>query len=65
MLNRFIPLLSFTFAPDTTALTETAIIDRMAIVAPVLRLSLIAAAISAQFSAAVADTGGSEGLWLS
>ncbi len=34
----------------------------MAIVAPVLPLLLIVAAISAQFSAAVADTGGSGGL---
>lgn len=58
----YIVLLSFAFAPDTTALTETAIIDMMAIVAPVLPLLLVAAAISAQFSAAVADTGGSGGL---
>lgn len=43
-------------------LNETAIIDLMAIVAPILPLLLIAAALSAQFSAAVADTGGAGGL---
>lgn len=58
----YILLLSYVFAPDTLQLTETAIIDLMAIVAPILPLLLIAAAISAQFSAAVADTGGSGGL---
>ena len=58
----YILLLSYVFAPDTMELTETAIIDLMAIVAPILPVLLIAAAISAQFSAAVADTGGSGGL---
>lgn len=58
----YILLLSYVFAPETLALTETAIIDLMAIVAPILPILLIAAAISAQFSAAVADTGGSGGL---
>ena len=50
------------FAPNTLELSETAIIDLMAIVTPILPLLLIAAAISAQFSAAVADTSGSGGL---
>jgi hypothetical protein len=58
----YILLLSYVFTPDTMKLTETAIIDLMAIVAPILPVLLIAAAISAQFSAAVADTGGSGGL---
>lgn len=58
----YILLLSYVFNPGTLALSETAIVDMMAIVAPILPLLLIAAAISAQFSAAVADTGGSGGL---
>lgn len=43
-------------------LSETAIIDMMKIVAPVLPVLLVGAALSAQFSAAVADTSGSGGL---
>lgn len=58
----YIAFLSFSFAPDTIVLNETAIIDLMAIVAPILPMLLIAAALSAQFSAAVADTGGAGGL---
>jgi hypothetical protein len=58
----YIILLSFAFTPDGLELSETAIIDMMAIVASILPILLIAAAISAQFSAAVADTGGSGGL---
>ncbi|PUB19244.1 hypothetical protein [Yoonia sediminilitoris] len=58
----YLLLLSYVFAPGTLVLDETAIIDMMAIVAPILPLLLITAAISAQFSAAVADTGGSGGL---
>lgn len=58
----YIAFLSFSFAPDAIELNETAIIDLMAIVAPILPMLLIAAALSAQFSAAVADTGGAGGL---
>ncbi|KEJ96987.1 hypothetical protein SAMN05444149_104134 [Pseudosulfitobacter pseudonitzschiae] len=58
----YIVLLSYSIQPDARHLSETAIIDLMAVVAPILPLLLIAAAISAQFSAAVADTGGSGGL---
>ncbi|MCF6232963.1 MAG: hypothetical protein L3J36_07690 [Rhodobacteraceae bacterium] len=58
----YIVFLSLLFAPDTIKLSETAIIDLMAIVAPILPILLITAALSAQFSAAVADTGGSGGL---
>lgn len=58
----YILLLSYAFDPGTMKLKETAIIDLMAVVAPILPLLLITAAISAQFSAAVADTGGSGGL---
>ena len=43
-------------------LSETGIIDMMAIVTPILPSLLVAAALAAQFSAAVADTSGSGGL---
>tara|TARA_R110002167_G_scaffold83012_5_gene226088 strand:- start:736 stop:1932 length:1197 start_codon:yes stop_codon:yes gene_type:complete len=58
----YIAFLSYLFVPNNLELSETAIIDLMAVVAPILPLLLIIAAISAQFSAAVADTGGSGGL---
>ncbi|MQQ07972.1 hypothetical protein GFB49_05860 [Epibacterium sp. SM1979] len=58
----YIFCLTFIFAPDSMALEETAIISLMAAVAPILPMLLIAAALSAQFSAAVADTAGSGGL---
>jgi hypothetical protein len=43
-------------------LSETGIIDMMAIVTPILPSLLVAAALAAQFSAAVADTSDSGGL---
>jgi hypothetical protein len=58
----YIGLLAFLFPPKTVPLNETAIIDMMGIVTPILPVLLIAAALSAQFSAAVADTNGSGGL---
>jgi hypothetical protein len=58
----YIIFLSYVFMPDNLNLSETAIIDMMIFVAPILPLLLIIAAISAQLSAAVADTGGSGGL---
>lgn len=58
----YIVLLCYAFVPDADALSETAIIDMMGIVAPILPVLLIIAALSAQFSAAVADTNGSGGL---
>ena len=58
----YIALISFVFAPSELPFSETAIVDMMRIVAPVLPVLLVAAALSAQFSAAVADTGGSGGL---
>jgi hypothetical protein len=58
----YIILLTYAFDTRELGLDETAIIDMMAIVAPVLPLLLVAAALSAQFSAAVADTNGSGGL---
>ncbi|WP_347310679.1 hypothetical protein [Defluviimonas sp. SAOS-178_SWC] len=58
----YIGLIAFLFAPGEAELSETAIIDMMRIVAPVLPGLLVAAALAAQFSAAVADTGGAGGL---
>lgn len=58
----YIALLCYAFVPDADALSETAIIDMMGVVAPILPVLLIIAALSAQFSAAVADTNGSGGL---
>ncbi len=58
----YILLLAYLFDPTELSLTETAIIDLMFIVAPILPGLLVAAALSAQFSAAVADTGGAGGL---
>jgi len=58
----YIVLLAYVFAPDALNLSETAIIDMMEIVAPILPVLLIIAALSAQFSAAIADTSGAGGL---
>ena len=55
-------LLVYSLAPPPGALTETSIIDMMRAVAVVLPVLLVAAALAAQFSAAVADTAGSGGL---
>ena len=58
----YVLLLAFAFKPDPHALSETAIIDLMRIVAPILPILLVAAALTAQFSAAIADTSGGGGL---
>ena len=58
----YIGLVAFLFRTADTQLTETAIIDMMRAVAPVLPLLLVVAALAAQFSAAVADTGRAGGL---
>ncbi|MDX2482712.1 MAG: hypothetical protein QNK42_03545 [Pseudodonghicola sp.] len=58
----YIGLLTYAFDTGTLTLDETSIIDLMQIVAPILPVLLVAAALSAQFSAAVADTSGSGGL---
>lgn len=58
----YIILLTLSFSADQVPLQETAIIDMMGIVAPILSVLLVAAALSAQFSAAVADASGSGGL---
>lgn len=58
----YILLLAYVFPPGTLKLDETAIVNLMEIVAPILPGLLVVAALSAQFSAAVADTTGSGGL---
>lgn len=58
----YIALMAYIFTPDEMSLSETAIIDMMRVVAPILPGLLVAAALAAQFSAAVADTGGAGGL---
>ena len=58
----YILLIAFVFRENGFVLKETAIIDMMRIVAPVLPAMLVVAALSAQLSAAVADTSGSGGL---
>ena len=58
----YILLLAYAFTPGTMKLDETSIIDMMQIVAPILPVLLVGAALSAQFSAAVADTSGCGGL---
>lgn len=58
----YIVFLAFSFNGEVIVLEETAIIGLMGVVAPILSVLLVAAALSAQFSAAVADAGGSGGL---
>jgi len=58
----YILLMAYVFEKSELKLTETAIVDMMAVVAPILPIILVAAALAAQFSAAVADTSGSGGL---
>ncbi|MBE9637295.1 APC family permease [Salipiger mangrovisoli] len=58
----YIGLIAYVFPPGTGDASETAIIGLMGLVAPILPLMLTAAALAAQLSAAVADTGGAGGL---
>jgi len=58
----YILLLAYVFERNQIKLSETAIIEMMGLVAPILPVLLVAAALAAQFSAAVADTSGSGGL---
>jgi len=50
----YVLLLAYVFLPDPTNLSQTAIIDMMQRVAPILPILLVIAALSAQFSAAIA-----------
>ena len=58
----YVIFMVFTLRGPGGDLSETAIIDMLVVVTPLLPWLLVAAALSAQFSAAVADTGGSGGL---
>jgi hypothetical protein len=58
----YILLIAYVFERGDLQFSETAIIDMTRIVASILPAVLVAAALAAQFSAAVADTGGSGGL---
>ncbi len=58
----YVGLLVYVFRAGEVKLSETAIIDMIEVVAPILPFMLVAAALTAQFSAAVADTGGAGGL---
>jgi len=58
----YIALAGLAFAPGDVGQRETAVIGMTAQVSPVLPLLLVAAALAAQFSAAVADTNGCAGL---
>lgn len=58
----YISLFAFAFDRSEFSLTETAIIDMMGLITPLLTVLLIIAALAAQFSAAIADTSGSGGL---
>lgn len=58
----YIVLVTFCFSDSQVPESETGIIGMTELVAPVLPAMLVAAALAAQFSAAVADTGGCGGL---
>lgn len=58
----YVLLMAYVFPVERIETSETAIIDLMAYVAPILPGLLVLAALSAQFSAAVADTSGAGGL---
>jgi hypothetical protein len=59
----YILLMAYVFERGQLELTETAIVDMMKVVAPILPVLLVGAALAAQVSAAVADTSGSGGLF--
>ena len=58
----YIALTTYCFTDDQVPESETGIIGMTRLVAPVLPVLLVVAALAAQFSAAVADTGGCGGL---
>ncbi|MFZ1742814.1 MAG: hypothetical protein WAT93_08160 [Pontixanthobacter sp.] len=58
----YIGLFAFAFDRSEFQLSETAIIDMMGMITPLLTVLLVLAALAAQFSAAIADTSGSGGL---
>lgn len=58
----YIIFIAYVFKPEAFGQSETAIIDMMVIISPILPFMLIIAALSAQFSASISDTGGAGGL---
>jgi len=58
----YVLLLTFAITVPDDSVSETEIISLMSQVAPVMAILLVVAALAAQFSAAVADTGGAGGL---
>ena len=58
----YIGLMAPLFDTHAIDVSETAIVQMMGVVAPILPTLLVAAALSAQLSAALADTGGAGGL---
>lgn len=63
MYMAYIGLFAYLFNAGDLELTETAIVDRVGVIAAVLPVVLVVAAIAAQFSSAVADTSGAGGLF--
>lgn len=59
----YITLFAYAFDRGEFQLSETAIIDMMGLITPIFPLLLVMAALAAQFSAAIADTSGSGGLF--
>ena len=58
----YVSLTSFLFDPTAIKTSETAVIDMSRVIATVLPVMLVAAALAAQFSAAIADTMGCGGM---
>ncbi len=59
----YVALLTYSLKPSERILSETAIIDMMTVIAPIIPGLLLVAALSAQLSAAIADMGGAGGLF--
>ncbi len=60
----YIGLVAISFDGEGMPTGETAIVDMMRVVAPILPVLLVGAALSSQLSAAVADTAGTGGLFV-
>lgn len=59
----YVVLIAYVFQRSELKMSETAIVDMMQVIAPILPALLVIAALTAQMSAAVADTGGTGGLF--
>lgn len=58
----YVAMLSYSVPTGTMRMSETAVVELMQLVAPILPLLLVGAALMSQFSAGVADTAGAGGL---